>query len=1646
MTPPAGYASSTGTNGSPTGPYEPGATNDTDSGDGLDHGTQTGATVTSTPVTLTPSGTDPDTGPNGPGTANNNVSLGLYQPQSLGSTIWDDTNNDGVQEPGEPGIPGVQVVLLDSSGNPVATTTTDASGHYQFNNLAPGAYTVQATPPAGMISSTGTNGSPTGPAEPGSTNYTNTGSDLDHGTQTGATVTSQPVILGQPGTNPDAGPSGPGTANTNVNLGLFTPVSIDSTVWDDTNNDGVQEPGEPGIPGATVVLLDASGNPVATTTTDASGNYQFNDLTPGTYSVQVTPPAGYASSTGTNGSPTGPAEPGSTNYTDSGNGLDHGTQTGTTVTSQPVTLTPPGTDPDAGPNGPGTANTNVDLGLYQPLSLGSTVWDDTNNDGVQEPGEPGIPGATVVLLDASGNPVATTTTDASGHYQFNNLLPGTYSVQVTPPAGYASSTGTNGSPTGPYEPGSTNDTDSGDGLDHGTQTGATVTSTPVTLTTSGTDPDAGPNGPGTANNNVSLGLYQPQSLGSTIWDDTNNDGVQEPGEPGIPGVQVVLLDSSGNPVATTTTDANGHYQFNNLAPGTYTVQATPPAGMISSTGTPGSPTGPAEPGSTNYTNTGSDLDHGTQTGATVTSTPVTLGQPGTNPDTGPSGPGTANTNVNLGLFTSQTISSTVWDDKNNDGVQQPGEPGIPGATVVLLDGSGNPIATTTTDANGHYTFTDLPPGTYQVQVTPPPGYASSTGTNGSPTGPAEPGSTNYTDSGNGLDHGTQTGTTVTSQPLTLGLPGTNPDTGPNGPGTANDNPTIGLYQPLSLGSTVWDDTNNDGVQEPGEPGIPGATVVLLDSSGNPVATTTTDANGHYQFNNLIPGTYTVQVTPPAGMISSTGQPGSPTGPAEPGSTNYTDAGTDLDHGTQTGATVTSTPVTLTASGTDPDAGPNGPGTANNNVNLGLFTPLSINATVWDDTNNDGVQEPGEPVLPGVTVTLFNSSGTPIATTTTDANGNYQFTDLPPGTYTVQVSLPPGYVSSSVTGPNEGQNHGATSGQFATSTVTLGPPGSPTNPGNNGLSNNNQDFGLVSSGGVSGNVYRDQNADGKDDGGDTGLGGVVVTLTGTDQAGRPVSVTTTTDASGAYSFPNLPPGTYTLTESPPNGYYLAGIDNPGTLGSGNPGPRQLTVTVGPSQTGQNYNFGEIAPGAATGYVYVDANGNGVMDPGEQGLGGVPVTISGIAFPGTPEAHTLTAADVPGGLTAITLSSGQYYFPDLPPGNYTFTMGQIPAGYVAGSEQIGDPSLTGVTVTPGAIANVTVPTSQVGPLNFGVLPVDMSKREFLSATPIPVTGMTTTAANTGPTSPAFTTTTGDPSKPVYVAVAAGPGGPPTVRVFDYATGAEVFRFDAYEPTYTGGVRVAIGDVNGDGIPDIVTATGVGGGPRIRVFSGKDGSLLEDFFAYEPTFTGGLFVAVGDINGDGHDDIIVGTDTGGGPRIRVFSGTTGAVLEDFYAFDPSQRGGVRVAVGNFNGHEDIVATTGPGVPTRIRVFDGTTLAVLADYSPFEAGFTGGVNIAVGDFNGDGTPDVIVGAEAGGGPRVQVFSGLTTNTLANFFAFDPSFTGGVRVAAQDVNGDGKADLILGAGPGGAPRVQILSATGLQSIDNFYAFDTNLVGGVYVG
>jgi hypothetical protein len=299
---------------------------------------------------------------------------------------------------------------------------------------------------------------------------------------------------------------------------------------------------------------------------------------------------------------------------------------------------------------------------------------------------------------------------------------------------------------------------------------------------------------------------------------------------------------------------------------------------------------------------------------------------------------------------------------------------------------------------------------------------------------------------------------------------------------------------------------------------------------------------------------------------------------------------------------------------------------------------------------------------------------------------------------------------------------------------------------------------------------------------------------------------------------------------------------------------------------------------------------------------------------------------------------------------------------------------------------------------------------------------------------------------VVTGAGPGGGPQVSVFDGRSGLFEYAFYAYEHSYTGGVRVAVGDINGDGVPDIITAPGPGHTPELKVFDSRTGALIRDFLAYSSSFLNGFYVAAGDVNGDGIDDIITGAGPGGGPEVKVFDGRTNAVIYDFYAYNSAFGGGVRVASADINGDgkSDIITGAGPGGGPHVEVWSGADRSLLMSFYAYSKFFTGGVFVGGGYFTGSGLADVITGAGAGGGPQVEVWDHNTT-LLRSFYAYSPSFSGGVRVALGDVNGDGVADIVTGPGPGSQPELIVRDAVSNSKFADFDAYSPQFPGGVFV-
>jgi hypothetical protein len=282
-----------------------------------------------------------------------------------------------------------------------------------------------------------------------------------------------------------------------------------------------------------------------------------------------------------------------------------------------------------------------------------------------------------------------------------------------------------------------------------------------------------------------------------------------------------------------------------------------------------------------------------------------------------------------------------------------------------------------------------------------------------------------------------------------------------------------------------------------------------------------------------------------------------------------------------------------------------------------------------------------------------------------------------------------------------------------------------------------------------------------------------------------------------------------------------------------------------------------------------------------------------------------------------------------------------------------------------------------------------------------------------------------------------------------------------------RPAAADINGDGVMDMVIGNGAGSPSRVVVMDGVTRQPVLTISPFGDAFTGGVFVAVGDINGDGVPDVAASAGSDGGPRVVVYLNQRGNLVPvaDFFAFDDGFRGGVHVAIGDVNhdGFGDVIVGAGEGGGPRVATFDGRSLVagsavrLFNDFFALDASSRMGVFVAAGDVSGDGFADVVVTSDTGGGPMVSVFDGRLLATtgavvpIANFYSGDASTRGGLRVAVRDLDGDGRADIITGAGVGDGSRVRLFAGKTIGTvaaptpIGEGDAFP-GLIFGVYVG
>ncbi|MEM9826619.1 MAG: SdrD B-like domain-containing protein [Planctomycetota bacterium] len=1080
----------------------------------------------------------PDEGPSEDSRPNRSAAalgttLQVAKPIEISGTVWVDNNLDRIHQADEAILPGVTIDLWRDGGNGqfIATglsATTDSTGRYRFDTslgLPPGVYRLVQQQPTGYFSVA---------AIPGTINAAAGSSRFDDvGVATSADVISAINI-----------PLGDLRA-IDYDFAEAQPAGLSGSVYSDTNQNTLRDSNEIGIAGVQIRLVPVQTLVPTTeqfTSTDADGRYRFDNLVPGTYEViEVNQPTGYLDGDDAAG-------------TVDGQTIGQAINPGDRITG--VTL--------AG----GQTGIEYNFGEWPPGTLEGHVYlaaPGSDCDGHFGAESTPIPGVQIFLEADDGSMVLETRTDSLGHYRFENLPPGQYTLRQRNPPGTIE---------GSAHPGLLAD------VVVGVATGPSqISDIVLPAAAAATQYDfceampASVSGyvfadrPGSANGSGDAGA---SDLGN---------GRRDAGEDGISGVTLRIADLDGNIVGQTTTDANGFYHFDLLAPGTYILAETQPDGWYD---------GPESVGTI----------FGEVRGAITANDRirVELKQ------------GESGVEYNFAEWQPGSLSGRVHGDLDGDCIWDPDEPLLANVTMVLRDETGSVVATTTTDDAGEYRFANLRPGTYTITQVQPDAWFEGSSTPGSLGGRSE--------SGNLISE------------ITVG------------PGQDGIRYDFCEDPPAEISGMVIDDRDGDCVLDPDETGIADVRIRLYDSNDQLVAETRTDANGRYRFGELPAGTYTIVEDQPEGYFHGGQRAGSGGGddsvadrisqivigfgatlvdynfceilPAAIAGQVHVDldgdcvrdpdeaplAGVvvilrDLDSGEELTRTVTDADGRYSFDGLRPgnyeivEVQPPGyfqggqvAGDASSawvidqdrlgvrlaaatdvvDLNFCEVPPTGISGSVWSDIDLDGVFDAGELPLSGVVIELLDSQDDVVGETTTDDAGDYRFTGLMPGVYSLRQSQPVDYFHG---GQIAGDRGGNASVEDLISEINLRPA----------LPAIGYDFPEVPPAILSGYVFQDGDAivfdgdippedlrdyrDGRRTNDDLPLAGVSVQLR--NVLGRPVAASRAlpgyydgptievfTDASGRYVFTGLRPGSYSVYQSQPDGV-IDGLDTAGSTG-------------------------------------------------------------------------------------------------------------------------------------------------------------------------------------------------------------------------------------------------------------------------------------------------------------------------------------------------------------------------------------------------------------------------------------------------------------------------------------------------------------------
>ncbi len=246
---------------------------------------------------------------------------------------------------------------------------------------------------------------------------------------------------------------------------------------------------------------------------------------------------------------------------------------------------------------------------------------------------------------------------------------------------------------------------------------------------------------------------------------------------------------------------------------------------------------------------------------------------------------------------------------------------------------------------------------------------------------------------------------------------------------------------------------------------------------------------------------------------------------------------------------------------------------------------------------------------------------------------------------------------------------------------------------------------------------------------------------------------------------------------------------------------------------------------------------------------------------------------------------------------------------------------------------------------------------------------------------------------------------VRVFDQEGRQSRSGFFAYLDAYPANSQILISDIDDDGQDEtLVNSKGI-----ISIY--KNGAKIKEFKPYDGLFKGEISFAVADLNGDNTKEIITGAGQGGGPHVRIFSKDGKLLNGGFFAYDQKFRGGVRVAVMDLDGdgHKEIVTAAGLGGGPHIRVFTKEGKSLTGGFFAYDKNFKGGVSITTGDINGDGEKEIITAPGKGSKPEIKIFT-KDGKFLKSFLAYESSFTSGVRVMSDDLDTNNIYEILTGS------------------------------------